>query len=101
MALKSIRKALGFPLFRALDPAIAESHIKPVENEIFGEPTSGLVDGLGGPAGRPNPWRPGPFFCANLFSCAHRKRSHIQRNTFGPAQIINYPDRGPELGSSI
>ncbi len=45
---------------------------------------------------------------ATISFCAHKKnRSHMRlffvytKNTSGPSEIINYPDRGPELGSSI
>ena len=45
-----------------------ENLIKPVENEDFWEPTFGLLDGLSGPAGRPKPWFPGPFWSHLFFS---------------------------------
>ncbi len=42
------------------------------------------------------------------FQCSLRVLAHekplfriYERNILGPPQIINYPDRGPELGSSI
>ena len=53
---------------------VAKTLIKPVENEDFGAPF---------------PENEEPFFRI------------YEKNILGPPQIINYPDRGPELGSSI
>ena len=75
MALKSIKKALGFSLFRTPDPAMAEHLIKPVENWVLGEPTSGLVDGLSGPAGRPNLQCP-VYSLVHLFFCLNKNVSY-------------------------
>ena len=67
MALKSMKKALGLSVLPAWDPARAENLIKPVENCGFGEPTSGRVAGLSGPAGRSNCQLAVYFILVHLF----------------------------------
>ncbi len=68
---------VGFSLFRTPDPAMAEHLIKPVENWVLGEPTSGLVDGLSGPAGRPNLQFPVFFFYVVFFFGRPKKVSYV------------------------